>query len=68
MYFLKIMMFLRLFLSIYVIFLVSIHRCIAEIATFSRLQERVIFCDGVVFAHGFFDWVTVATLGLRTGA
>ena len=35
-------MFLRLFLSIYVIYLASIHRCIAEIATFSRLQERVI--------------------------
>ena len=25
-------------------------------------------CDGVVFAHGFFDWVTVAPLGVRTGA
>ena len=24
--------------------------------------------DGVVFAHGFFDWVTVAPLGVRTGA
>ena len=35
-------MFLRLFLSIYVIYLASIHRGIAEIATFSRLQERVI--------------------------
>ena len=47
-------MFLRLFLSIYVIYLASLHLHTAEIATFSRLQERVINVQWCCFCARLF--------------
>ena len=62
------MKFLRLFLSIYVIFLASIYRCIAEIAYFSRLQERVINVRWCCFCARLFLLGHCRTPRVRTGA